>query len=122
VLGPGSWFTSVIPHLMLPELRDAIVASPARKIVTLNLEPQPGETEGFSPETHLQVLVEHAPTLKFDVVLVDRGSVVDEPQLRRSVTEHGAELVVADLAAEDDVARHDPEKLANAYAGIMHRA
>jgi uncharacterized cofD-like protein len=122
VLGPGSWFTSVIPHLMLPELRDAIVASSARKIVTLNLEPQPGETEGFSPETHLQVLVEHAPTLKFDVVLVDRGSVVDEPQLQRSVTEHGAELVVADLAAEGDVARHDPEKLANAYAGIMHRA
>ncbi len=122
VLGPGSWFTSVIPHLMLPELRDAIIASPARKIVTLNLEPQPGETEGFSPETHLQVLAEHAPTLRFDVVLVDRGSVVDEPQLQRTVDAHGAELVVADLAAEDDVARHDPEKLANAYAGIMNRA
>jgi uncharacterized cofD-like protein len=122
VLGPGSWFTSVIPHLMLPELREAIVASPARKIVTLNLEPQPGETEGFSPETHLQVLVDHAPTLKFDMVLADHGSVVDEPSLRRSVSALGADLVIADLAADGEVARHDPEKLANAYAGIMNQA
>jgi 2-phospho-L-lactate transferase/gluconeogenesis factor (CofD/UPF0052 family) len=112
----------VIPHLMLPELRDAIVASPARKIVTLNLEPQAGETEGFSPETHLQVLGEHAPTLLFDVVLADRGSVVDEPQLRESVDDLGARLVVADLAADGEVARHDPEMLADAYAGIMRQA
>ena len=65
-----------------PALRDALVASAARKVVTLNLEPQSGETEGFSPETHLEVLSAHAPDLKLDVVLVDAGAVVDEEQLR----------------------------------------
>lgn len=119
VLGPGSWFTSLIPHLLVPELRDALARSRARKVVTLNLEPQPGETEGFSPETHLEVLAEHAPDLKLDVVLVDRGAVVDEEQLAATAAGLGAELVVADVAADDGSPRHDPAKLANAYAGLM---
>lgn len=119
VLGPGSWFSSVIPHLLVPALRDALVASSARKLVTLNLEPQSGETEGFSPETHLEVLSAHAPELKLDVVLVDAGAVVDEEQLRHVTATLGAELVVADVAMDDGSPRHDPVKLANAYAGIL---
>ncbi len=119
VLGPGSWFSSVIPHLLVPELRDVLAGTHARKVVTLNLEPQTGETEGFSPETHLEVLAEHAPDLKLDVVLVDRGAVVDEEQLVGTAAALGAELVVADVAADDGSPRHDSAKLANAYAGFM---
>lgn len=122
VLGPGSWFTSVIPHLLVPELRDALVRSQARKVVTLNLEPQTGETDGFSPETHLDVLLGHAPDLKVDVVLVDKRSVGDEDQLRWTASTLGAELVIADVASDDGLPRHDPVKLANAYAGILLRA
>src|SRR5262249_17284791 len=51
VLGPGSWFTSVLPHLLVPELAEALIATPARRLVALNLVPQPGETDGFSPHT-----------------------------------------------------------------------
>jgi uncharacterized cofD-like protein len=122
VLGPGSWFTSVIPHLLVPELREALVTSRARKVVTLNLEPQTGETDGFSPETHLEVLAGHAPDLKLDVVLADHRSVVDLGLLRATAASFGAELVVADLAAEDGSPRHDHVKLANAYAGFLHEA
>ena len=50
VFGPGSWFTSVLPHLLVPELAEAIEQTAARRCVVLNLEPQPGETEGFDPE------------------------------------------------------------------------
>jgi uncharacterized cofD-like protein len=122
VLGPGSWFTSVLPHLLVPELREALVTSRARKVVTLNLEPQTGETDGFSPETHLEVLAGHAPDLKLDVVLADHRSVVDLGLLRATAASFGAELVVADLAAEDGSPRHDHVKLANAYAGFLHEA
>ena len=122
VLGPGSWFTSVIPHLLVPELRTALVDSDARKIVTVNLEPQAGETDGFSPETHLEVLCAHAPELKLDVVLADRRSVVDHDQLDTVAASLGADLVVADLAVGDGTPRHDPEKLAIAYAGILNGA
>jgi uncharacterized cofD-like protein len=122
VLGPGSWFTSVIPHLLVPELRSALVRSTARKVVTLNLEPQAGETDGFSPETHLEVLAAHAPDLRLDVVLADGSSVVDERQLRKVAGSLGARLVVADVAADDGSPRHDPVKLAAAYAGFLAEA
>lgn len=119
VLGPGSWFTSVIPHLMVPELRHALVRSGARKVVTLNLEPQSGETDGFSPDTHLEVLASHAPDLKLDVVLADVRTVADEGLLRETTASLGAELVVADIADPGGAPRHDPVKLANAYAGFI---
>lgn len=122
VLGPGSWFTSVIPHLLVPELRDALVSSGARKVVTLNLEPQTGETDGFSPENHLEVLAVHAPDLRLDVVLVDGKSVVDPVRLRATAASFGADLVIADMAAADGSPRHDPFKLANAYAGFLREA
>ncbi len=122
VLGPGSWFTSVIPHLLVPELRDALVQSPARTAVVLNLVPQQGETEGFSPEQHLEVLTEHAPDLAVDVVLADTGAVPDRDQLERVAKSLGAELVTADLAVDDGSPRHDATKLANAYAGFMTQA
>jgi len=119
VLGPGSWFTSVIPHLMVPELRDAVVGSAARKAVTLNLVPQAGETDGFSPETHLEVLSSHAPELDVDVVLVDRSTVSDEAGLSAAAAALGARLEVADVATDDGTPHHDPVKLARAYARFL---
>ncbi|HSK26958.1 MAG TPA: uridine diphosphate-N-acetylglucosamine-binding protein YvcK [Jiangellales bacterium] len=121
VLGPGSWFTSVIPHLLVPDLRRAVVESPGRRLVTLNLTAQRGETEGFGPETHLEVLGAHAPDLQVDVVLADRSSVADSALLRRAAHDLGAELVLADLAMADGTPRHDPGLLARAYADVLER-
>ena len=115
----GSWFTSVIPHLLVPELREALVTSTARTAVVLNLAPQPGETDGFSPEQHLAVLTAHAPELAVDLVLADAAAVPDRQRLERFARGLGADLVVADLAVDDGSARHDPVKLANAYAGFL---
>ena len=119
VLGPGSWFTSVIPHLLVPELRTAVVSADARRAVTLNLAPQTGETDGYSPEAHLEVLAGYAPDLKLDVVLADRRAVADLPSLRKVAGSFGAEVVLADVAAGDGTPRHDPVKLANAYASFL---
>lgn len=120
VLGPGSWFTSVIPHLMVPALREALVQTDARVIVVLNLEEQAGETHGFGPGDHLAVLSEHAPDLKVHTVLADRSSVGDGlGELQELVSAYGPELVVADLADGDGSPRHDPLKLAAAYARIL---
>jgi uncharacterized cofD-like protein len=119
VLGPGSWFTSVIPHLLVPQLRHALETSPARKLVVLNMAAQQGETEGFKPETHLEVLAEHAPGLRLDCVLADRSSVGDVDALRRTTEGLGATLELADVAREDGTPRHDPVKLADALSAVF---
>ena len=118
VLGPGSWFTSVIPHLLVPKLAHALEQTSARRILTLNLEPA-GETAGFSPAKHIELLAEHAPNLRLDVVLADASFAGDDPHLAAWATSLGADLVVADLAARDGSPRHDALRLASAYAEIM---
>lgn len=119
ILGPGSWYTSVLPHLLLPELRATLTSTRARRCVTLNVATQQGETEGFSSSTYLEVLAVHAPDLQIDVVLADATCVVDMPMLEETVNGLGAELVLADIAASDGSARHDIGNLATAYSGIM---
>lgn len=121
VLGPGSWFTSVLPHLLVPDLRDALVGTSARRLVALNLAPQPGETAGFSPETHLEVLAAQAPDLQVDVVLADVAVTADHERLRAVAGSLGAELVLAPVAAADGTPRHDPTLLAAAYRRVMGR-
>jgi uncharacterized cofD-like protein len=121
VLGPGSWFTSVLPHLLVPQLRDAVVSSPARVLVNLNLAAQPGETTGFTPEQYLEVLAAHAPDLKLDVVLADVAAVSDPALLRSVAASFGADLVLAPVAAADGTPRHDPARLAVAFSALMSR-
>jgi uncharacterized cofD-like protein len=120
VLGPGSWFTSVLPHLLVPDLAAALVGTRARRLVALNLAPQPGETEGFSPHAHLEVLADHAPALSVDVVLADRAATRGTAaELEKAAGLLGARLVRADLAMGDGSPRHDPRRLAGAFAQIF---
>jgi uncharacterized cofD-like protein len=120
VLGPGSWFTSVLPHLLVPELADALISTPARRLVALNLAPQPGETDGFSPHTHLEVLAEHAPELTVDVVLADREAAGGSAaELEKAAAMLGGRLVLTELAMRDGSPRHDPRRLAGAFAEIF---
>ncbi|MCU1689502.1 MAG: hypothetical protein JWN20_1430 [Jatrophihabitantaceae bacterium] len=121
VLGPGSWYSSVLPHLLLPELLDALRETPARIVVTLNLVPQSGETDGFSPAKHVRVLRRYAPGLHIDTVLADGGAVADTVGLAEAAAQCGAELVLTSVAAHDDPARHDPLLLADAYRGVFSR-
>lgn len=116
ILGPGSWFTSVIPHLLVPGLAQALISTNAKLITVLNLEPQVGETDDFSPEEHLRVLREHCPSLRVDVVIADTDAVTDWRSLRRYTDSCGARLVLAPIAAPRPGARHDPAKLSLAIA------
>lgn len=123
VLGPGSWFTSVLPHLKVPDLARALVATDAKVVVVLNLAEQVGETGGFGPSDHLAVLAQHAPDLVIHTVLADRsamaGSASHHADLEDVVRALGARLVVDDVAVDDGTPRHDPVRLAAAYARIL---
>jgi uncharacterized cofD-like protein len=121
IFGPGSWFTSVLPHLLVPELAAALRATPAQRMVVLNLAPQPGETDGFSPHKHLEVLANHAPELTLDVVLADTSTVGTGTltDLEKAAGALGARLVMADVAMADGTPRHDPHLLASEYAKVL---
>jgi len=119
VIGPGSWFTSVMPNLLVPSLREALVRTAARRILVLNLVAQPGEAEGMTLERHLEVLFEHAPELRLDVVVADAGAVDDTAVLKQAAACFGAEVVCAEVAADESRDQHDPVRLSRVFERIF---
>ncbi|MGH3674779.1 MAG: uridine diphosphate-N-acetylglucosamine-binding protein YvcK [Mycobacterium sp.] len=124
VLGPGSWFTSVIPHVLVPELAAALQATPARRALVLNLVAEPGETAGFSAERHIHVLAQHAPGFTVTDIVVDASRVPSDrerEQLRRTAAILEADVQFADVS-RPGTPLHDPARLAAALEGVrLHR-
>jgi uncharacterized cofD-like protein len=123
VLGPGSWFTSVIPHVLVPDLVAALRATTARRALVLNLVAEPGETAGFSAERHIHVLSQHAPGFTVHDVVVDATRVPSErerEQLRRTATILDARVEFADVS-RPGTPLHDPARLAAALEEVRLR-
>lgn len=115
VLGPGSWFTSVMPHLLVPELSAALHRTKARRCVTLNLSPDDEETPGMRSHELLHALQEHGPGLRVDVVVADPSAVDDLDALQTTCDGLGASLLLRQVRVGDGSACHDPLRLAAAY-------
>ncbi|GAA5191837.1 uridine diphosphate-N-acetylglucosamine-binding protein YvcK [Rugosimonospora acidiphila] len=121
IFGPGSWYTSVIPHLLVPELAAAILASPARRVVTLNLAAEK-ETASLPVPDHLHALTRYLPGLTADVVLADGKAVGDPEPVQRAAESLGARLVLAPVAVDSGCPRHDPSALAVALSPVLGTA
>jgi uncharacterized cofD-like protein len=106
VLGPGSLFTSVCAVLAVPGIRDAVVASPARKVYVANLRANP-ETQGYDIAAHVAALADHGVAV--DIVVADPTAMALGP-----VT---VPVVSAALARPDGLA-HDPAALAEVLAKL----
>lgn len=119
VLGPGSWFTSVMPHLLVPDLREALRVTRARRLLALNLQMQTAETAGFGAAQYVESFVEHAPEVRLDVVLADPRVVGDPDPLERTCRAVGAELHLTGLAQRATPTVHDPLRYAAALQDIM---
>lgn len=123
-IGPGSWYSSVLPHLLVPAQREALIASKAKKIVLVNLDARPNrdgvdEAGGQPPENHLALLAAHAPGLRLDVVVADPTTVSNQQRLAEVAGSLGARVVIADLVDGFDSVRHDPFKLATALKDVF---
>ncbi len=120
ILGPGSWFTSVMPHLLVPGIRQALEATPAHKILTLNVSSHDQETRGFSMAEHVEAMRSHAPGLMFDYVIADPGVTrTGEDALREACASVGAELVVSSVSKLRTQGQHDTLRLAAAFRDVM---
>ncbi len=120
--GPGSWFSSVMPHFLLKEQLEAIEKSAAKKIVIFNLPEPASEREfaGVSAEEHLELILSHLPRLHLDYAIADPSSLGEKSRLQRVVEGCGGELVVAEVAQSPGSFHHSPEKLAETFSHIFH--
>ena len=119
VLGPGSWYTSVLPHLLVPRLREAVGSAPGRRALVLNLERDTSETSGWSAPGHLESLRDHAPDLRLDTVLADPTVVDDVEELEEACRAFGAHLVVQRMGLRGERGVHDPLRLGAAFSDLF---
>lgn len=94
VLGPGSLYTSLIPHLLIPEITNAIKSSKAKKVYVGNIMTQPGETDDFTAFDHLKVIYDHIGEDLFHTVLMNNATLPETIQQRYE--EKGAKPVAFD--------------------------
>ena len=124
-MGPGSWFSSVLPHLLVPDQRDALISSKAKKVLLLNLDEgvskEAGEYAGQSAIEHLRIVKKYAPELHFDFVVVDPSVVGDKLALSKEVSSQGGELLVEDLRDSLEKIHHNPEKLTSLFVHIAKK-
>ena len=126
LLGPGSLYTSVLPNLLVPGVREALRKSPAPCLYICNIMTQPGETEGLSAAEHLKVLFRHGCAGLIDGIVVNNSTDLP-PDLLEKYQKEGAQLVevepevlaqwqikviAAPLLDHNEVVRHDSKKLA----------
>ena len=132
VMGPGSLYTSIVPNLLVPELRRAVARTKAQRVLVANLVTQPGETDGYDLARHVAELAAHAPGVAVDVVLANDAPIPAEAAAH--YRESGAAPVVP-LAewpgpgrlealplltvTEEGAVRHDPRRLADTLAAML---
>jgi uncharacterized cofD-like protein len=130
VLGPGSLFTSLLPSLLIPAIRDAVAAATAPRVYVCNVATQAGETSGFDLAAHLEALAAHAGQGIVDVVLANTffdARIPDdwsaEPVGLRwpPRAEPVPRLVLEHVVDPENAHHHDPERLAIALMAILER-
>lgn len=100
VVGPGSVYTSILPPLLIPEIREAVQQSRALKVFVLNLMTEPGETEGFDAIRHLEVVCTHLGFQPFDRVIFNTATVPPHLVANYAVAgSHPVAVTTADIAA-----------------------
>jgi uncharacterized cofD-like protein len=130
VLGPGSLYTSLLPSLLLPEIRDAIAASPAVRVYVCNVATQHGETTGFDLGAHVEALADHTGAGIIDAVLANNqfGARVPSDYPAEAVKlrwppamTNAPRLMLDDVVDPENGHHHDPDRLAAAVLRLYER-
>ncbi len=117
IFGPGSWFTSVVPPLLVPSIFRAVSTSPTLKVLLINLEPQLGETTGFEAKDYLVSWSELFPEIDLDLVIADPNSIPDAEEFESIAQGLGMSVLWREVAGEGET--HDPRLLAQVFDTVM---
>jgi uncharacterized cofD-like protein len=133
ILGPGSLYTSVIPNLLVEDIKNAILESDAYKVYISNVMTQHGETDGFKASDHVKAIIDIVGENFIDAVVLNTA--MPEHSVLEKYMREQSEPVVADVAdiarmgikviakdllnGSENLARHNPEKLARIILEII---
>ena len=89
-------YTSVIPNLLVEDLRDAIMESKAKKVYVCNVMTQAGETDNFSAYDHLKAIITHCGKNFIDYILVNTTEIPAEVKLKYKYKDSSSPVYIND--------------------------
>lgn len=132
LLGPGSLYTSIIPNLLVIEIKEAILASKGKKIFICNVMTQPGETDGYTALDHIKAIEKHVGKQFIEYVIVPdeeiQGEVLNQYRLEGAIpviynkellSQKGYKVVANEFLKYHTYIRHDADKLADSIMAIL---
>ena len=122
IYGIGSLYTSIMPSLIIDEIRNELIANPCRKVYFCNAMSQPGETDHYSLEDHVNAILHHAYADAVDIVvtnnntfskeMLDKYSAMGSAPIPIREQRHPYLVLQRDLMNMDDaLIRHDSQKV-----------
>ncbi len=134
VMGPGSLYTSILPNLLIKDIREKIVESDALKIFIVNAMTQPGETDHYSSSDHLDALISHTDARIMDICFLNTQPIPKSILARykesfsypiqldaAKIKSKGYEVLNGEMLKVDGQVRHDSEKLAKLMLDRYYR-
>jgi len=137
IFSMGSLYTSIIPHLLCPQIREALKNTKKEKIYICNAVTQPGETDEYSVSDHVKELNKYLKYSKIDAVvaantkisekIVKKYSNEEQKSLvkidKKNLDKIGCKLIKSDMLYidEDNYIRHDSIKLATTIFSYLMR-
>lgn len=129
IYGVGSLYTSICPNLIIEDIAHALKITKAKKIYVCNAMTQPGETDLYSMEEHVDAIVRHCG-VDVDLVLkakdvlppevVDRYKLMGSTVVIMTEEEHTYPIVEENLLDfTDGLVRHDPLKVKDMIERIL---
>jgi uncharacterized cofD-like protein len=128
VIGPGSLYSSVLPNLLISDIRDALSAAAGVRVYVCNVATQPGETATFSASAHLEALFDHVGDDLIDFALINGNHGARRPEGwsgqpvtvdERRLEELPVTVIEQDLVDVANAHRHDSAKLASALLRLQ---
>lgn len=128
IYGIGSVYTSILPNVIIPEIQEALDQTKAKRVYFCNAMTQPGETDGYCMEDHVQALKRHGAPVDATVIAND---VIPEELIRRYYDEGSTPVYVRDathdydvirtslLSFEEKYIRHDASKIQDTIAKLL---
>ena len=131
IFGIGSLYTSILPNIIIEDIRQALLETKATKIYLCNAMTQHGETDDYQLEDHVQAIEDHLKG-KIDLV-IKANDQLPASILQRYVLEKAYPVTISKqqhdyliesyqlLNFENDLIRHDSNCIREIFADVIKR-
>lgn len=133
ILGPGSLYTSILPNLLIEDIKKAVIESKAVKIYVCNVMTQPGETDGYTATKHLEKIINEVGEQFIDYAIVNKQKASKEQVLKYkakgseqvevdvdAIEQMGIKVIAADLLNNSNLVRHNSIVLAQTIIQLIY--